>query len=199
MKKKKTINDKFLKRIFYVAFVCCVIFTIYLYIRPIQSISVTSSYDTSAKRTYTNFDKSVINYFVCDVDKFNSISLFLGKDANIKKFHVTLLDDNNNLIFEKEYDDTVGDMLVFNFPAIENSFGKVYKLVLNSDKDFHVYTTLPKEDGNYIEEFKDTTLIFTMSGYKGNYFYMWYPIMMIGIMLPFYIMIGGCKDVKKNR
>ena len=198
MKKKKEINNKLLKYIFYIVFVCCVLFAAFLYIRPFHSISVTASYDTSAKRIYTDFNGGINNYFVCDVEKFNSISLFLGKESNIKNIHVTLFDQDNNMIYEEKFKD-VGDMVVLNFPAIEDSFGKVYKLVLDSDDAFHVYTTLPKEDGNYIENFKDTTLIFTMSGYKDNYFYMWYPIMMIGMLLPFYIMIGGSKDVKKSR
>ena len=198
MKKKKEINNKLLKYIFYIVFVFCVLFAAFIYIRPFHSISVTASYDTSAKRIYTDFNGDINNYFVCDVDKFNSISLFLGKESNIKNIHVTLFDQDNNMIYEERFKD-VGDMVVLNFPAIEDSFGKVYKLVLDSDDAFHVYTTLPKEDGNYIENFKDTTLIFTMSGYKDNYFYMWYPIMMIGMLLPFYIMIGGSKDVKKSR
>ena len=177
----------------------CIVLAFYLYIRPIKNISVTSSYDTSTKRVYTEFDKNVVNYFVCDVDMFNSISLFFGKDSNIEDFRITLFDDNNHVIYEKVYDDMVGDMITFNFPVIENSGGKKYKLILDSDEAFHVYTTLPKEDGNYIEGIKDTTLVFTMSGYKDNYFYMWYPIMMIGMLIPFYIMIGGSKDVKKSR
>ena len=195
----KKINNNFLKYMFYFAFLCCIVLVFYLYIRPIKNISVTSSYDTSAKRVYTEFDKNVVNYFVCDVDMFNSISLFFGKDSNIEDFRITLFDDNNHVIYEKVYDDMVGDMITFNFPVIENSGGKNYKLILDSDEAFHVYTTFPKEDGNYIEGNKDTTLVFTMSGYKDNYFYMWYPIMMIGMLIPFYIMIGGSKDVKKSR
>lgn len=193
------INNNFLKYMFYFAFLCCIVLAFYLYIRPIKNISVTSSYNTSTKRVYTDFNREINNYFVCDVDMFNSISLFLGKDSDIEEFRITFSDDNNNIIFEKEFDNTVGDMVTFNFPVIENSIGKKYKLILDSDKAFHVYTTLPKEDDNYIEGIKDTTLIFTMSGYKDNYFYMWYPIMVIGMLLPFYIMIGGNKNVKKSR
>ena len=199
MKVKKLINNKILNYMFYFAFLCCAIFTIYLYFRPIQNVSVTASYDTSAQRFYTDFEKNAINYFECDINKLNSISLFLGKESNIKNIHVSLFDENNNIIYENEFKNIVGDVVTFNFPMIEDSMGKKYKLLVDSNESFHIYTTLSKNNNNYLEGYSDNTFVFTMSGYKGNYFYMWYPIMMIGIMLPFYIMIGGCKDVKKNR
>lgn len=193
-------NVKFLKLLFYFGFFCCGLLAFYVYIHPFQAANVTASYDPSADRFYNNYEGEVINYFTCDVKKFNSISIFLGKNFNASSINVFLIDDMGSIIYNHQFTKKdFSDVIDFSFPVIDNSYGKKYKLLLKSDESFQIYNTLSKSDDNYLEGDKKNTLIFTVNGYKNNYFYIWYPIMMFAVLYVFYVMIGGSKNDKKNK
>ena len=167
-----------LKKFFIVLYVLLILLFIYLLFFPRNGLDIKPIYNSASEKKSINFGNEITQIFTSKVNYLTRLDIYVGESLN--SFKIILFDERDKIIFEKDYNN-INNIINVEFPIINDSLNKNYKLSVTSNSDI-IFDTQSNIDNNFIVDYNDDSLVITTVGFKANRSDLWYPLFAFSVL-----------------